>query len=57
MTWTVRFQDGVEAPFIDGRDTLVGTTRYRGIGYRGGAYIVQNLQTREYLKFSWKTPR
>ena len=53
MTWTVRFADGTEAPFIDRRDTLVGTTAYRGIGYRGGAYVVQNLQTREYVKFPW----
>lgn len=53
MTWTVRFADGTEAAFIDRRDTLVGMNTYRGIGYRGGAYIVQNLQTREYVKFPW----
>ncbi len=52
LLYTAKFADGTRAEFVDGCDTLVNGRRYRGMGLRGGAYVVKDMDSNEYLRFT-----
>jgi hypothetical protein len=52
LLYTAKFADGTKAEFVDGCDTVVNGRRYRGMGLRGGAYVVKDLDSNEYLRFT-----
>ncbi len=52
LLYTAQFADGTKAEFVDGCDTVVNGRRYRGMGLRGGAYVVKDLDSNAYLRFT-----
>jgi hypothetical protein len=57
LLYTARFADGTKAEFVDGCDTVVNGRRLRGMGLRGGAYVVKDLDSNEYLRFTLSAGR
>lgn len=52
LLYTAQFADGTKAEFVDGCDTVVNGRRLRGMGLRGGAYVVKDVDSNEYLRFA-----
>ncbi|MBM4153773.1 MAG: hypothetical protein FJ221_01910 [Lentisphaerae bacterium] len=57
LLYTAQFADGTKAEFVDGCDTVVNGRRYRGMGLRGGAYVVKDMDSNEYLRFTLSAGR
>lgn len=57
LLYTGQFADGTKAEFVDGCDTVVNGRRYRGMGLRGGAYVVKDMDSNEYLRFTLSAGR
>jgi hypothetical protein len=52
LAYLVRFNNGQEAVLVDGYETEVQGTRFRGLGRRAdGSYAARNMETREIVTF------